>query len=242
MSKCIDLTGKTFNRWTVIRRGDDRINKNGWKISMWWCKCDCQNGINNPKLHLVVGGNLKNGTSKSCGCLKREDAIKRNNVLMKKYNKFDLSGDYGIGFDDKGNAFYFDKEDYALISQYCWHKNNGYMKNGNGILMHRLVMCVTNNDIEVDHIFHNTCDNRKTKLRLVTDQENARNRKLMINNSSGVTGVVWNKANKKWRATISCGGKKIDLGCYELFIDAVNSRKLAEERYFGEHAYRKEVN
>lgn len=59
MTALIDLTGKKFNRLTVIRRAESA--KAG--IVSWECVCDCGNKT------IVRGSNLKNGSVKSCGCL-----------------------------------------------------------------------------------------------------------------------------------------------------------------------------
>ena len=57
----IDLTGQRFGRWTVIGFDENRKGQTYWK-----CKCDC--GIEKS----VNGAKLKNGESKSCGCLSKE--------------------------------------------------------------------------------------------------------------------------------------------------------------------------
>ena len=63
MRKFIDLTGQKFGRLTIIKRNypNDKFGKINWL-----CKCEC------GKEKVVVGNNLKNGNSKSCGCLRKE--------------------------------------------------------------------------------------------------------------------------------------------------------------------------
>jgi hypothetical protein len=61
VSKFIDLTGKKFNRLTVICLYPRK--KSG---TFWRCKCDC------GKETIVNGGSLKNNHIKSCGCLRLE--------------------------------------------------------------------------------------------------------------------------------------------------------------------------
>lgn len=57
-----NITGETFGRLTVIER---RGSNKDWK-PMWLCRCECGNeGVFQGKL-------LKNGTTKSCGCLREE--------------------------------------------------------------------------------------------------------------------------------------------------------------------------
>ena len=52
------------------------------------------------------------------------------------------------------------------------------------------------------------------------------------NNTSGVKGVSWNSDRGKWEAYISVHGKRIGLGKYNEFNEAVNARKTAENTYF----------
>lgn len=66
MGKLLELTGKRFNHWTVIRRVGVTPNKQQIK---WLCRCDC--GIE----RLVTGANLKNNSSKSCGCTWKQDDL-----------------------------------------------------------------------------------------------------------------------------------------------------------------------
>ncbi len=60
----IDRTGKIYGRLTVI--GSAGFSKTLQK-SMWNCECNC------GKLCVVQGKLLGNGTTKSCGCLAREN-------------------------------------------------------------------------------------------------------------------------------------------------------------------------
>ena len=53
-----------------------------------------------------------------------------------------------------------------------------------------------------------------------------------VNNTSGVKGVSWNKEKEAWDAYINIHGKRIRLGRYAKFEDAVKARKQAEEEYF----------
>ena len=59
-----DLTGKKFNRLTVL--GFERKDANS--VNFWRCMCDCGNET------VVRGYSLESGGTKSCGCLKREKA------------------------------------------------------------------------------------------------------------------------------------------------------------------------
>lgn len=52
-----DLTGKRFNKLSVIKRVESKYDK-----AHWLCKCDC------GKETIVSTGGLKSGHTKSCGC------------------------------------------------------------------------------------------------------------------------------------------------------------------------------
>ena len=74
----IDLTGKTFGRWTVLYQTNKRA-KNG--LVIWHCKCECGNEKD------VDGYTLRSGQSKSCGCLQKEIAGE-----IGKRSRIDLTG------------------------------------------------------------------------------------------------------------------------------------------------------
>lgn len=66
-----------------------------------------------------------------------------------------------------------------------------------------------------DHINGNKLDNRRENLRVCTQQENSRNRKIAKHNKCGFKGVIWDDGRKKWRAQLRHGGKTINAGRYE---------------------------
>ena len=81
MPKLIDLTGKRFGRLTVIRRVDNYVppdDKYNFQ-PQWECVCDCgTTGV------ITYGNHLKQGKTKSCGCLRRETAAVTGKKTRKK--------------------------------------------------------------------------------------------------------------------------------------------------------------
>lgn len=236
MGTYIDLTGKKIGRLTVLKRIDDYVQPSGRRRAMWLCRCDCGNTTT------VLGDSLKSGATKSCGCWKKDfgHIIGKS---RKKYNTYDLSGEHGVGYTSKGEEFYFDLEDYNKIKDYCWCiSDEGYVvskdKNRKRAALHRVVTDCQDG-LMVDHIHgkQSRYDNRKSNLRIVTNQNNCMNSGLSNNNTSGVTGVHWDKLHKKWKAQIGYNYKRIQLGSFDNFEDAVAARKQAEEKYFGEYSY-----
>ena len=84
---------------------------------------------------------------------------------------------------------------------------------------------------DMDHINHIKSDNRLSNLRIVTHQENHKNQKLRGNNSSGVTGVYFNKKKKVWVANICVDGNTKYLGQSKDKNVAISIRKNAELEY-----------
>ena len=84
---------------------------------------------------------------------------------------------------------------------------------------------------EIDHINGNGCDNRIENLRNVTRLENCRNLRKQCNNTSGVTGVTWDKRYDKWQSKIQIEGINKSLGYFDNLFDAACARKNAEVKY-----------
>lgn len=71
MPKVIEMKGKKFDRLTVLDEGTRLTNR----TRLYKCKCDC------GKITVVDGGNLRSGTVRSCGCLRKELASKNKSNL-----------------------------------------------------------------------------------------------------------------------------------------------------------------
>lgn len=95
------------------------------------------------------------------------------------------------------------------------------------ILLHRLVTRAPIDKV-VDHINHNTLDNRLENLRVVTHAENLQNRRGADrrNMSSGYRGVYWNKNLGKWNVQVRTNGVGYHIGCY---TDLEEANKAAIE-------------
>ena len=73
MSTLKDLTGQRFGRLVVIERAGSYVSPDRKQThSLWICVCDCGN------ITTTRGGLLRNGTTKSCGCLSRDVAREYN--------------------------------------------------------------------------------------------------------------------------------------------------------------------
>lgn len=139
--------------------------------------------------------------------------------------------------------FFFDLEDLPLIESRSWYKDkDGYLVscyyfNGRRrfVRFHRIVMHATPGQF-VDHINKNRADNRKQNLRCCARAENDRNRSIYSTNTSGVTGVYFDKQRNKWVASISFDKKRILIGRFVTKEDAVQARLEKETELFKEFA------
>lgn len=65
----IDLTGERFGRLIVVRRNGTRFGH-----PSWLCVCDCGNQSE------VITSDLRNGKTRSCGCLRNETAAAKSQM------------------------------------------------------------------------------------------------------------------------------------------------------------------
>lgn len=60
-----DLTGQKFGSLTVLSRTEDYVSPSGKRTPKWHCQCDCGKYVD------VIGESMKNGNTRSCGCLRK---------------------------------------------------------------------------------------------------------------------------------------------------------------------------
>eukprot|EP01038_Epipyxis_sp_PR26KG_P011103 gene11103-14901_t len=88
----------------------------------------------------------------------------------------------------------------------------------------------------VDHVDNNKLNNNISNLRWVSHSQNNMNKTKLCNNTSGVTGVSWNKRANKWTAKINIDGIKKHLGYFKSIEAAKQVRIRAVNLLFKEYA------
>ena len=125
--KQLNITGKRFGKLVAIKT----IGKNKNGVYLWQCKCDCGNEIT------ASVGNLNNGHTKSCGCL-RADRCKTKFTKhgLERTRLYDIWRDMRLRCYDERNISYNRyggrgiticdewKEDVKAF--YDWAMANGY--------------------------------------------------------------------------------------------------------------------
>lgn len=167
----------------------------------------------------------------SCGCLKKLRGIAP--VVR-------IDGDIAFIQLTKGFEAMIDSKFAGLASISFWIAlgkiPNVYAATvhaGKTIYLHRAVMNAPEDAI-VDHIDGNRMDCRLSNLRFATHAENIRNSPIKKNNTSGLKGVTWSKAAKKWTSQIVHNGEKFYLGLFDTKELAFAAYCDASKKHHGE--------
>ena len=129
-----------------------------------------------------------------------------------------------------------DLEDIEKVKDQKWCLMTGYAgrsirENGKArsLKMH-MVILGEKEGLEIDHKDRDRLNNRKSNLRRATRSQNAMN--------SPSTGYHYYEHVKKWQAKIVVRGESIHLGYHDTEGQAKEARRLGEEKYFGEFAFK----
>lgn len=142
-----------------------------------------------------------------------------------------------------GRSVLVDRDDLPLLAQSAWRtfKSNTksrdvrYAIAGN-ILMHRLIMGLERKDGKiVDHINGDGLDNRKSNLRLATNQQNVGNMRKW-RGKHRYKGVRYCKKADRWLASIVINRKQIHLGSWMTEEQAARAYDEAAVEYRGNFA------
>lgn len=247
-----DLTGQEFGRLTVLYRDLERdleLQKMGKKGTHWICRCKC----GNPELISVSTYSLTSGHTQSCGCYASERIKMRNKKYSTKSNKFVDNNDGSFTlYDLENHTCLIDAEDYDIVKNWYWRKTpkRGDIKKGywvtntkeddkyntSVIFLHQVIGEIKygvydRNIVFTDHLSRDTDDYRKCNLKLKTNKENCHNRGLSKANTSGKTGVSFNKQKGLWTAYITVNYRTIYLGDFADINKAIETRRAAEKKY-----------
>lgn len=217
--KRLDLTGEVFGRLMVLNLDEIKNSKVHWK-----CLCECGN------ISSVATGHLRQGKTRSCGCLQIE-SVKLKNKNSARHGASN-SSEYGAWKNAKyrcykiSSDFYEDYGGRGIIMESRWleAKGRGFMNfmedmgPSNGLTLERV-------DVNGDY-----CKENCIWADVSAQAFNKRRKKT---NLSGRTGVYKKSSSNKWVASITKNYKRITVYYGYSFEEACTARTQAEIEYYG---------
>ena len=203
-----DLTGQRFGKLTVLRRAD-ALQDGKPAGDRWLCRCDCGGTAT------VLGANLVRGHTKSCGCLKENDLTGQHIGALTVLGRSDKYAKRG-------------KRRVRLWECRCDCGATTYKATDT------LTADVENSCAECAQKRNAACARDNAGFVAGTQLCKIRDLRPTAANTSGCRGVSFNKRTDRWEAVIIFRQKRTRLGSYKRFEDAVEVRKRAEQRIFGE--------
>jgi len=110
----LDIVGQKFNRWTII----EELPIKRQRSILYRAKCDCGNE------KIISGSQAKNGYSKSCGCLRKEEVFKSNSLPEGEAALKKLLTSYKGGARKRGYSWELnDEAAINLFNKNCYYCN-----------------------------------------------------------------------------------------------------------------------
>lgn len=197
------LIGERFGMLTVIGRADSTERGN----RRWLCRCDCGTE------KIIIGSNLRRGTTVSCGCKKRID------LAGQRIGKLTVLG-RSKQYATRG----------ARKTQ-LWE-----CRCDCGAITFKATDTLTNSNISMCRNCAGMYAAQKARERAGfvsgTQLSKIRVDSHQSNNQTGVRGVYYDKKSGKYRARLRFRRKIYDLGSFNNLDDAIQARKKAENEIF----------
>lgn len=183
-----------------------------------------------------IQDHFKGSGCPKCGRMRRDKNFTRGFIDKKDWD-FKQPEDYKIIPLSKGKFAMVDNEDFDRVKDICWSINSkGYATSRNHNELHKFLM-QTPEGLFTDHINGDRLDNRRSNLRICTNQENCWNSKINSNNTTGYKGVSLNNTKTKFKSSISKNKIQYHLGFYNTAEEASIVYDLKALELFGEFAY-----
>lgn len=184
------------------------------KKTLWECQCECGKTIN------LTSAGLRSGYYSSCGC-----TPKNKGLVGEKFGKLKVlrkvsPDEYNL---PKRNAPYWECE--------C-ECGNIKIFSGTALKHTKTLSCGCYSK-----------QYRELRNELKTIPDLIAKKDLFVTNTSGCKGVSFNKTKGKYHAYLGFQGKRYNLGYHSTLEEAIEARRLAEDRIYGDFLdwYNKEI-
>ena len=213
MTATVDLTGQRFERLRVLHRLPPVPNQR----VKWLCVCECGTET------AVSSTHLRSGHTKSCGCM-RNDLAPGYKHGMAGTPTFKTWVSMFARCTNPKNPNYKKYGGRGIRISPEWYQFDGFLRDmgERPSLKHTIERIDVNKGYEKSNC-------------VWTDDASmqAFNQNRKSNNTSGCSGVYWQKSCNKWVAKTFKGGKTQVHGYFEDFNDAVAARRTAEREIYG---------
>ena len=220
MSTRIDMVGKKCGHLDVL--ADAGPDKRGQR--QFLCRCICGNTVT------VSGNKLRNGHTKSCGCLVvaalAERCLVHGCARRGALTPEHISWDSMLArCSNPRNDAYADYGGRGIAVCARWQKFENFLAD---------MGLRPSQKHSIDRI-NNDGNYEPGNCRWATPTQQARNHRTRKDNTSGCMGISWKRSSRKWLASISAYGKRHHLGLYEhAGIAALAYAVAADRRSRGE--------
>ena len=220
-----ELLGRILGELTVIEKSAHRASPSGKKRPTYRCRCSCGNII------VKTSSSLRSKTgAKHCGCKTKQKLL---NTIQNR-DPFTVK--------TRWKAF----SSYTHMLARCYDSREyGYEEyGGRGITVSEewrdsfWKFLDDMGERPENHVIDRIDPNKnyyKENCRWVERSLSSFNTRKAKNNTSGRTGVYWFDRVGKWIAAIFVEKKQKHLGYFDTHESAVEARRLAELKYFGEN-------
>lgn len=140
----------------------------------------------------------------------------------------------------------FDETDWPIVSAYKWHPykdaNTTYARahirvkgRRHTLQMHSLLMQPSVGET-VDHIDQDGLNNHRSNLRICSQAQNCRNRRVSQTKKLSQYKGVFRTTDKTWMAVVTADKQRHYLGCYAEEVEAAHAYNLGAGQLHGEYA------
>lgn len=208
-----DLRGIKFGKLNPLKYEPGYKDGDKTISARWICSCDCGG------FRKVSTKELNKGSVTSCGCDYRGSTYKHGLSKTKAY---------GVWRNMKARCDDSRRKDYRRYGA----RGIGYNRSWEDFENFYADMGDVPEGMTLDRI-NNDEGYSKSNCRWATIEVQSRNKAPLKQGNPYKTGVTWRKERDKWVVNLSHQGRKIYIGSFFYYDDAVKAMREAEVEYLG---------
>ena len=208
----LHLEGQRYGKLVVEKEAESIYNKSGKMIRRWQCKCDCGNTT------IVRHGDLRNGSTVSCGCYnyEKESVAKTHGYSRTKLGKVYMGIKQRCNNPNNKNYSQYGGRGIKICEEwennpqsfFDWSIQNGYKE---GLSIDRI-------DVNGNY--------EPLNCRWVDSETQSINQRIRKDNKTGYKGIYLDKG--VYRVKICRNKKKYYFGSYKTLEEAVKALEDAK--------------